>query len=172
MVGQWLGIHLPERIDRLILANTSAFLGPANQIDARIASILAASDMSETAEGFLRNWFPAEMLKTHNETVAPFRADLLASSPQGLAGCLAAVRDMDMRRTVTLIQSPTLVIGGLYDTVTLPAHSKQIAATIPGAKLLLLPAVHLSNVEYPLEFLKALLGFLPETHAISGLQRR
>ena len=28
MVGQWLGIHAPERIDRLILANTSAYLGP------------------------------------------------------------------------------------------------------------------------------------------------
>ena len=31
MVGQWLGIHAPERIDRLILANTSAYLGPADQ---------------------------------------------------------------------------------------------------------------------------------------------
>jgi 3-oxoadipate enol-lactonase len=67
---------------------------------------------------------------------------------------------MDMRRTVALIQSPTLVIGGKYDTVTLPGHSEQIAATVPGAKLLLLPAVHLSNIEYPVEFLKAVLDFL------------
>lgn len=160
MVGQWLGIHVPERIDRLILCNTSAFLGPASQFDARIASVLAASDMSETAEMFLRNWFPAKMLTTEDEAVAPFRAGLLATDPRGLAGCYAAVRDMDMRRTVALIQSPTLVIGGLYDTVTLPAHSEQIAATVPGAELLLLPAVHLSNIEYPAELLKAVLDFL------------
>ena len=60
MVGQWLGIHVPERIDKLILCNTSAFLGPVSQFDEWIASVLAASDMSETAERFLRNWFPEE----------------------------------------------------------------------------------------------------------------
>jgi 3-oxoadipate enol-lactonase len=160
MVGQWLGIHVPWRIDRLILCNTSAFLGPADQFDARIASALAVSNMSEIAEGFLRNWFPPQMLEEESEAVAPFRAVLLATDPRGLAGCYAAVRDMDMRRTVALIQSPTLVIGGQYDTVTLPAHSEQIAATIPGAELLLLPVVHLSNVEYPVEFLKVVLDFL------------
>ena len=165
MVGQWLGIHVPERIERLILCNTSAFLGPADQFDARISSVLSASDMSETTEMFLRNWFPAKMLTTENEAVAPFRAVLLAIDPRGLAGCYAAVRDMDMRRTVALIEAPTLVIGGLYDTVTLPEHSKHIAATIPGAKLLLLPAVHLSNVEYPAEFLKAVIDFLLEVHS-------
>jgi 3-oxoadipate enol-lactonase len=160
MVGQWLGIHVPEKIDRLILCNTSAFLGPAAQFDARIASVLAASDMSETAEMFLRNWFPAEWLTNESPLIAPFRAALLATDPRGLAGCYAAVRDMDMRRTVALIQSPTLVIGGRYDTVTLPGHSEHIAATVPGAKLLLLPAVHLSNIEYPVEFLKAVLDVL------------
>jgi len=168
MVGQWLGIHVPERIDRLILCNTSAFLGPADEFDARIASVLAVSDMSETAETFLRNWFPAEMLKTESEAVAPFRAMLLATNPRGLAGCYAAVRDMDMRRTVALIQSPTLVIGGLYDTVTLPGHSEHIAATIPRAELLLLPAVHLSNIEYPAEFMKAVLDFLLDMHSPSA----
>jgi 3-oxoadipate enol-lactonase len=168
MVGQWLGIHTPERIDRLILCNTSAFLGPASEFDGRITSVLTATDMSETAEAFLRNWFPAEMLKTRNDIVAPFRAMLLGTSPRGLAGCYAAVRDMDMRRTIALIPSPTLVIGGQYDTVTLPGHSEQIAATISGAELLLLPAVHLSNIEYPAEFLKAVLDFLLKDHRQEG----
>ena len=31
IVGQWLGIHTPDRIDRLILCNTASFLGPAEQ---------------------------------------------------------------------------------------------------------------------------------------------
>jgi 3-oxoadipate enol-lactonase len=156
----WLGIHVPERIERLILSNTSAFISPAAQFDDWIAAVLAASDMSETAERFLRSWFPAEMLQPESEDVAPFHAMLLATHQHGLAGCYAAVRDMDMRRTAALIQSPTLVIGGKFDTVKLPAHSKHIAATIPAAKLLLLPAVHLSNIEYPVEFLKAVLDFL------------
>jgi len=160
MIGQWLGIHTPDRINRLILCNTSSFVGPAEQWDSRIASVLQAENMSETAEMFLRNWFPPHMLEAENATVRTFRAMLLATDPRGLAGCWAAVRDMDMRRTVALINRPTLVIAGQYDTVTALSHSELIAATVPGAKLVVLPAVHLSNIEYPEVFLSAVLEFL------------
>ena len=160
MIGQWLGIHTPDRINRLILCNTSSFVGPAEQWDGRIASVLQAENMSETAEMFLRNWFPPHMLEAENATVRTFRAMLLATDPRGLAGCWAAVRDMDMRRTVALINRPTLVIAGQYDTVTALSHSELIAATVPGAKLVVLPAVHLSNIEYPEVFLSAVLEFL------------
>ena len=44
-IGQWLGARAPERVDRLILANTSPYLGPAPQWDERIAATLAAPDM-------------------------------------------------------------------------------------------------------------------------------
>jgi Predicted hydrolases or acyltransferases (alpha/beta hydrolase superfamily) len=140
VVGQWLGIHAPERIDRLILCNTASFLGPAEQWDNRIASVLHAENLSETAEMFLTNWFPARMLKSESSIIRTVRAMLLATHPQGYAGCYAAVRDMDMRRTIALIRCPTLVIAGQYDTVTLPSHSELIAATIPGSKLIILPS--------------------------------
>jgi len=160
MIGQWLGVHTPDRINRLILCNTSSFVGPAEQWDSRIASVLQAENMSETAEMFLRNWFPPHMLEAENATVRTFRAMLLATDPRGLAGCWAAVRDMDMRRTVALINRPTLVIAGQYDTVTALSHGKLIAATVPGAKLVVLPAVHLSNIEYPEAFMNSALEFL------------
>ncbi|TPI12052.1 alpha/beta fold hydrolase [Mesorhizobium sp. B4-1-3] len=162
-VGQWLGIHAPERIERLILSNTSPHLGPASYFDEQIRNVLSASDLSATADMFMRNWFPASMLDGHNKTVAPFRAAILAMSPQGLAGCFAAVRDADLRRPISLITSPTLVIGGEDDKVTLASHSEAIAGAIPGAELLLLPGVHLLNVERPVEFMEAVLGFLDAT---------
>jgi 3-oxoadipate enol-lactonase len=159
IVGQWLGIHAPERIDRLILCNTSSYLWPTEQWNGRIVSVLKA-ERTETAETFLRNWFPPALLETDSPTIAGIRAGLLATDPQGFAGSYAAVRDMDMRRTIKLISSPTLVIGGQYDTVTLPSHSELIAATIPGAKLVMLPVVHLSNLESPDAFMNAVLEFL------------
>ena len=116
--------------------------------------------MTETAEMFLRNWFPARMLEANPPVIDKFRSMLLGIDRQGLAGLYAAVRDADFRRTVVLIPRPTLVIAGRYDTVTLASHSEAIAAAIPGAKLLLLPAVHLSNVEYPAEFTQAVSEFL------------
>jgi 3-oxoadipate enol-lactonase len=171
MVGQWLGIHAPDRLHRLILSNTSAYLGPPSQIDERIAATLNAPNLEATADTFLRNWLPPHLLQ-NEPVVKRFRNMVLATDPHGLAGCFAAVRDMDLRRTIALIPVPTLVIAGQYDTVTLASHGEAIAATIPGARLLTLPAVHLANIEYPREFLDAVLGFLQESRSSSDEPHR
>lgn len=163
LVGQWLGIHAPERINRLVLSNTSAHLGPAEQWDGLISSVLQADDMSDIANAFLTNWFPQHMLAEQSEVTASFRTVLLGMQPQGFAGCFAAIRDADMRRTDALIPRPTLVISGEHDTVCLPSHGELIAATIPGAQSVVLPVVHLSNVERPVEFLRTVLEFLLPT---------
>ena len=159
-VGQWLGIHAPERIDRLVLSNTSPYLGPARQIDERIASVREPANLAETAETFLRNWFPQSMLNDREPAVEPFRRMLLAMNPHGIAASLAAVRDTDLRRTISLIERPTLVIAGRDDTVTAASHGELIAATIPGARLVVLPTVHLPNIERPREFRDSVMGFL------------
>ncbi|MGW8394215.1 3-oxoadipate enol-lactonase [Pseudoduganella sp. HUAS MS19] len=158
-IGQWLAIHAPERIGRLVLANTAASLGPEG-FDEQITAVRAAPDMRDTAEGFLSRWFPPHMLAARHATVGKFRAMLLATENQGLAASLAAVRDADLRRTIGLIEAPTLVIAGRDDTVTSARHGAEIAAAIPGARLVTLPTVHLSNIEMPEEFSAAVLGFL------------
>ncbi|MFP2927663.1 3-oxoadipate enol-lactonase [Pyxidicoccus sp. 3LG] len=161
-VAQWLGIHAPERVDRLVLSNTAAYLGPAWQWDRAIAELLAAPDMQATAEMFLRNWFPARMLQANDRVVEAFRRTLLATQREGVAGSWATVRDADLRRTVALIRNPTLVIAGEHDTVTSARHGEELASAIPGARYKVLPAVHLSNVERPEEFLDAVVTFLTE----------
>ncbi|TQM36605.1 3-oxoadipate enol-lactonase [Pseudonocardia cypriaca] len=159
-VAQWLAIHQPERVDRLVLSNTAAHLGPPQQWDPLIAELLAAPDMRATAEVFLKNWFPAHMLEDGNDVVEGFRRTLLATPREGVAGSWAAVRDGDLRRTATLIRNPTLVIAGEHDTVTSAAHGKELAAAIPGARHTVLPTVHLANVERPVEFVDAVVAFL------------
>ncbi|MFI6090740.1 alpha/beta fold hydrolase [Streptomyces sp. NPDC051218] len=162
IVAQWLGIHVPERVDRLVLSNTAAYLGPANQWDRPIAELLQAPDMQVTAEGFLRSWFPARMLEGEDEVVEGFRRTLLATQREGVAGSWAAVRDYDLRRTAALIPNPTLVIAGEHDTVTSAAHGKELAATVPGARFTVLPTVHMANVEAESEFVGAVTAFLTE----------
>ena len=163
IVAQWLAIHAPARVDRLVLSNTAAQLGPPQQWDRPIADLLAASDMEATAETFLRNWFPAHLLT--DGVVDGFRRTLLATRREGVAGSWAAVRDSDLRRTASLICSPTLVVAGEHDPVTSATHGKEIATTVPGARYVELPAMHMSNVEVPAEFLGAVLGFLTEQDA-------
>ncbi len=158
-IGQWLGVHVPERIDRLILANTSSYLGPAEPWNRLIAATLEAQDMEESARRFIGNWFPARMIEQRDPVVQTFRAMVRATDPRGLAGCFAALRDADLRRTIATIPCPTLVIAGEHDTVTLPGHGELIARTVPGARLLTWPVVHLANVELPDEFVHAVVDF-------------
>ncbi|MBD3917390.1 alpha/beta fold hydrolase [Paenibacillus sp. PR3] len=160
IVGQWLGIYAPERIDRLILSNTSSYLGPAEQWQGLITSVLQPENLAETADTFMRNWFPSHMLEPENTIVSSFRQMVLSTRPQGIAGSWAAIRDMDMRRTVALIYNPTLVIAGQYDTVTLPSHGELIANTVPNAAFVLMTSVHLPNIEYQDQFLNIVLEFL------------
>jgi 3-oxoadipate enol-lactonase len=159
LVGQWLGVHAPERLNRLILANTSAYLGPSPRWDAQIHGIRLSRDLTDVAEMFLSNWFPLELL-AEESTVEPFREALVNMQSTGLLGCMAAVRDADMRRTIALIQAPTLVIIGEQDTVCLPDHGALIARTVPAAQTLYLSAKHLSNVEDPRAFVNGVRRFL------------
>lgn len=160
IVAQWLAIHVPERIDRLVLSNTAAHIGPVQYFDNAIAELQRAPDMQETAETFLRNWFPAHMLEANDPAVAPFRRALLATPREGIIGGWTAVRDSDLRRTIALISHPTLVIAGRHDTVTSARHGEEIAAAIPGAQLRMLDTVHLANVEAPDAFIGLVLDFL------------
>jgi 3-oxoadipate enol-lactonase len=159
-IAQWLGIHAPERIDRLILSNTAPCLGPPKAFDENIKSVLQSKDMTERAEMFLRNWFPPHMLEAGGDEIEQFRTMVLGMSREGLAANFAAIRDMDLRRTIALITRPTLVIAGEHDQVTSVSHARAIAETIPGAQLKVLPTVHLPNIELPKEYSEIVLGFL------------
>jgi 3-oxoadipate enol-lactonase len=162
VIGQWLGIHAPERIGRLVLSNTSPYLGPVDRWRQQIAWVLQPGHGEEIADMFMRNWFPASMQHEHPSVVRTFREMVQATDPHGIAGNFAALRDMDLRRTDALITCPTLVIAGRDDAVTLPEHGRLIADTIPGATLVTLPVVHLPNVESAAVFLQHVRDFLLE----------
>ncbi|TXN00157.1 3-oxoadipate enol-lactonase [Methylobacterium sp. WL64] len=158
-IGQWLGIHSPERIDRLVLSNTSPHVGPPSQWDEMIRQTLA-SHIATTADILLKRWFSERMFVDRPETVSKFHEMIVRTPPLGIAGCLAAIRDTDLRRTVPLIPVPTMVIGGEDDTPTIPTHSRAIAEAVPGAELHFLPGIHMLCAEHPREYPALLLDFL------------
>lgn len=161
MVAQWLGIREPHRVNRLVLANTSAYMGPPSNWDARIASVLE-NGMAPLAEASMKRWFTKAFRETTAPALSLIFAQLQGTDPQGYAGCCAAIRDMDMRRTVRLIESPVLVIGGTRDAATPPPHSEALAAEIPNGTLAMLDAAHLSNVEQAQSFTHQSLAFLQD----------
>jgi 3-oxoadipate enol-lactonase len=159
MIGQWLGIREPRRLRRLVLANTSSFMGPPSAWDARI-DLVRQEGMAPLAQASVERWFTAAFAAAQPQAIIPIATMLQSTDSQGYAGCCAAIRDMDMRRTATLIAAPTLVIGGSDDPATPPPHSEALAKAIVGATLIMLPAAHLANVECPEAFGAAVTGHL------------
>ena len=159
MTGQWLGLREPERLHRLVLANTSSFMGPPANWDARIV-LVRNEGMAPMAEASLDRWFTHDFAGIGSAAIDQIAAVLQATDPIGYTGCCAAIRDMDMRRAVSLIEVPTLVIGGTLDPATPPPHSEALAHAITASKLVMLEAAHLSNVERPDAFARAVLDFV------------
>jgi 3-oxoadipate enol-lactonase/4-carboxymuconolactone decarboxylase len=159
MVGMWLGANAPDRLQKLVLANTSAQLGPPENWNNRIAAV-RQSGMGSIVNAVLERWFTAAFRNARPESVSTIRQTLLSNSPDGYCACCAAIRDMDLRNALPTIHAPTLVINGTHDPATPPAMGQQIAAAIPGARVKELPAAHLSNIEAADAFNTALLEFL------------
>lgn len=159
MVGQWLGIHAPERISRLVLANTSAHIGQPEVWNRRIETV-RAEGMAAIRDGVIERWFTAPFRERAPEAVEHLAALLLATDPEGYAAACAAVRDMDQRSELPRIQAPTLVIAGRHDLATPPAQATLLTGAIPDARLVTLEAAHISNVEAAEAFTAAVLEHL------------
>jgi len=67
----------------------------------------------------------------------------------------------DQTELLPSIKVPTLVVVGVEDTITPPSDAEAMAAKIAGARLVRIEgASHMSNVERPEEFNRALADFL------------
>jgi 3-oxoadipate enol-lactonase len=161
MVGQWLAINAPGRIDRLILICTSAHLPPADEWRRRAATVREAATTEPIADAVLGRWFTPGFAERDDGVVSRFRRMLISIQPEGYAGCCEAIAPMDLRSGLSQITAPTLVIAGAQDPSTPPEHGRLIAEAIPGARLEVLdPAAHLSSVERATEVSGLIAGHL------------
>ncbi len=85
---------------------------------------------------------------------------LLNTPVDGYVACCEAIRDMDHREIIRTITAPTLVIAGQKDQATTVEAAEFIRDRIPGARLALLDAAHISNVEQAQAYTDTVLAFL------------
>jgi len=162
LIGQWLAIHSPERIERLVLCNTAAKIGSAEVWDPRIESVLSEGSRAMRAlrDASIARWFTPAFAAAQPQCVEAIVDMLATTSPQGYAANCAAVRDADFREQVRAIQAPTLVVCGDADAVTTVEHGRFLQSGIPAAELLVLHAAHLSNVEAAAALTRGIVDFL------------
>ncbi|MGH9747536.1 MAG: 3-oxoadipate enol-lactonase [Candidatus Acidiferrales bacterium] len=161
MTGMWLGVYAPERVNRLVLCNTAAKIGSPEIWNARL-EMIRTQGMGAIAETQAQRWFTPAFIAKSPGVIDSMRRMIAATPSDGYAANCGAIRDMDQRETISRIRARTLVIAGLQDPVIPLADVRYLVDTIPGATLAELEASHLSNVEAPAEFTKALLNFLSE----------
>ena len=144
MIGMWLGVNAPERIERLALCNTSARIGAPEVWNQRIATVHERG-MEAVVPAVIERWF-TEAFRGRSPAAVERIAAMLRSTPvEGYAACCAAVRDMDLMVAVERISAPTLVVAGSDDTSTPPEHAVVIAERISGARVVELDAAHPST---------------------------
>ena len=174
MIGQWLAAQAPDRLEAVVLANSSA-RADAKGMETRRSTVLQGG-MASIADMVMGRFFSPDAADADSPVVASSRRTLLTTDPVGYAGCCAAIRDMDHTAVLRGIRTPALIISGDRD-ISLPwaGHGEVLARTIPGAHVRHLQAAHLSNLEAPRSFTSAVRQFLvaPEPASIdAGMRMR
>src|SRR5436853_876315 len=109
MIGLWLGIHAPERLNRLVVSNTAPRLGTVQSWNSRIFTV-RKEGMKPVAAAVTERWFTPEFRATFPAKVTVTQQMLEMTSPEGYAACCAALRDADLRDDIATIKVPTLII--------------------------------------------------------------
>jgi 3-oxoadipate enol-lactonase len=159
VIGQWLGAHAPERLNKLVLANTASKIGTREGWQARADSVRAVG-MNEIAAGSPARWFTPGFVARQPVVVGTMQKTVRGLDPEGYAACCDALAVADLTNDIGSIGASTLVIAGADDPVTTVADAQALTAAIERATMAILPASHLSNVEAPDRFTDALASFL------------
>jgi pimeloyl-ACP methyl ester carboxylesterase len=154
----------PERIERLALLSTSAAPDGAEQKAARIATMEAARmDYPAVVDALLRAMLQRDA-RADADLVADKRAMLLRVGAETFLRQQAAtlVRP-DSRPMLADIVVPTLVLHGEDDRVVAPERGREMAAAIPGARLVMVPRCgHSPQRERPDETRAAMTAWLED----------
>lgn len=154
-VGVYLAAERPERVERLVLACTSARFGEPDQWHERAATV-RRDGLAAIVDAVMGRWFTPQF-----PDVEPYREMFLSIDAEGYARCCEALAGWDGTALLTQIEARTLVIAGELDPTSPPEDGRDLAARVPGARLAVIDgAAHLANVERAEEFNALLEGHL------------
>jgi 3-oxoadipate enol-lactonase len=162
MIGQTLALTAPGLFASLTLADTSSRIpAEARPLWSERIKTAESQGMEPLVEPTIGRWFTAPFVAEGKEVVDRVRAMIRATPPLGYAGCCHAIAALDLTDKIAAIKLPTLIVVGEDDQGTPVAASRVMHEKIAGSDLAIIKsAAHLSNLEQPGEFTRALTTFL------------
>lgn len=163
MTALWLARHHPDRVERLVLADTAARIGTRDGWRERADTVRrhgTASVADTVIDRFLSPGFRAGEPRTAER----LHGLLSGIDDEGYASCCLALAEADLRDEIAGIAAPALVIAGSEDVATPMDDVRWLDAHLADSRLFVLHgAGHLSSIEQPAAFTEAVCGFLEET---------
>jgi 3-oxoadipate enol-lactonase len=162
MIAQGFALSHPERLGKLVLCDTSAFMpAEAQPVVQDRVDIARKEGLAALVDSTLARWFTADYLRQGGPAVDRIRSIFLTSSPAGYIGCTEAIRRLNYQGDLVRIARPTLIMVGEADPGTPVAASRAMHERIRGSQLVILPsASHMCNIEQAALFNSTLSRFL------------
>lgn len=162
MIGQCLALNYTDRLQSLILCDTTPILSEeAKPLFQERMSVARTKGMQALVQGTLERWFTEPYLKQNPPEINLIRHQISSTSVAGYLGCSEAILGLNYLEQLSEINLPTQIIVGENDPTTTVEASKAIHERIPHSKLAILPsAAHLSNIEQAEAFNTTLMEFL------------
>ena len=162
LIGQWMAVNMPERLEALVIANTAPKIGTEQAWSER-AALVRKEGLNNIAESAPSRWFTPEFYDSSPATVNELLVNLKNMNAEGYASCCEALAGADLRDGISSINISTLIIAGNQDPVTTLGGANEMKNQIKNSELVELSASHISNVEAEDKFNSGLGNFLKKT---------
>lgn len=142
----------PERVQALVLVAGAANIGA----DPELMHLLARDPPAAERWFAERAWSKSTPRETRERL-----SRVLLAFPEVVLADLRAVQDFVVRPLLERVRAPALVLGGEDDRLVAPEQVAELAAALPGARLVLVPgAGHMAPLEQPAALGRAVESFL------------
>ena len=112
-------------------------------------------------DGTIKRWFTAPFIERAPTEIEKVRQMILGTNANGYMACGSAVRDMAQSTMLLKIKTPTLVLSGRYDPACTVEQGIVLNRLIDDSQMVIIEdAAHLSNIEQPNRFNKAVRDFI------------
>jgi len=150
-----------DRFGRIIVCDSPCQSTPASsqQWEERIV-VAQEKGMAALVEPTVSRWFPAETVAKNPPHLDKVRGMIRDTPVNGFIGCAAALAAHDYASAVATVKCPILFMVGEKDGAT-PAAMRKLNEKLAGSHFVELPgAGHISNMDRPAEFTRAIREFL------------
>jgi 3-oxoadipate enol-lactonase / 4-carboxymuconolactone decarboxylase len=170
IIGQYLALNEPERIEKLVLSNTAPKVGNDDGWNTRI-NIVENKGIAAIADTVMKVWFAEEFHQYHSDKLKGYKSMLTNSNTEGYVIACKALKINDLTNEISKINIPTLCIVGTEDGSTPPASVKAMADKITDAQYICIDNTgHIPCAEKPELYADILRKFINKNTAWVGLE--